>query len=301
MPLPEWESRVRSGAAAGGGEVATGSRKEHVARAGNEDLLVAGGRRPWAGTAELSPCVTTVGSLCQRAESRLRRRAAGTRSCGSDRSGKDAAGEEFLDATRLEVLGATGREATLAERARIVKAAAGLQEAAEAKREAEAKQQAKQKWEQRTSARGQALAGLPGGLDLYRAHLADLDPQWDREWNARSSRKNVDAALAAAESDGTRLGRLRVVLSDKADATRYREELGKVARQFQTADVDRALAAAEREREERETRLWKKQKNARVQALDGLPGGLDLYHAHLGGPRSAEGPEAERQVFAQER
>ena len=69
--------------------------------------------------------------------------------------------------------------------------------------------------------------------------------------NNTTTRGNVDAALDAAESDDTRLGRLRDVLSDEAAAARYREEFGKGVGQFKTADLDSALAAAERDREER--------------------------------------------------
>ena len=65
------------------------------------------------------------------------------------------------------------------------------------------------------------------------------------------SRESTEAALDAAESDGARLGRLRIVLSDEAGAARYGEILEGSPRRFDTADLDRALAAAEREREAR--------------------------------------------------
>ena len=67
--------------------------------------------------------------------------------------------------------------------------------------------------------------------------------------NLMTTRENVDAALGAAESDARRLGRLRDVLSDEAAAARYGEEFDKTGR-FTAADIDRALAAAERGREE---------------------------------------------------
>ena len=118
-------------------------------------------------------------------------------------------------------------------------------------------------------------------MDRFHAHLADLDPKWDLKRNNRSSRENIDAALAAAGSDTARLTRLSVVLSNEVDAARYREELGKVAGQFKTSDLDRALAAAEQERERRETRQWEEQRDAGLQALAGLPGGMDRFHAHL--------------------
>ena len=107
---------------------------------------------------------------------------------------------------------------------------------------------------QARDARVKALSALPGGRALFDAHLADLEPAWGRAAHYAPTRQNTDAALVAAESDAPRLERLRVVLSDEAAAARYRKELGKVAGQFKTADLDRALAAGEREREEREER-----------------------------------------------
>ena len=200
----------------------------------------------------------------------------------------DVEGEEFLRRGRLLVLEADREAATLAERSRVIDQADRLRQ--EAKREAEAKRQAEQErearlWEEQRDAGLQVLAGLPGGMDLYHAHLADLDPKWDSKRNKRSSRENIDAALAAAGSDAGRLGRFRVVLSDKVDAARYREELGKVAGQFRTSDLDRALAAAEQGREERETRLWEEQKAARVrrearhQMVSDTPGGDERLRA----------------------
>ena len=196
----------------------------------------------------------------------------------------DVEGEEFLRRGRLLVLDADREAATVAERGRVIDQADRLRQ--EAKREAEAKRQAEQEretrlWEEQRDADVQALKRLSGGLDRFHAHLADLDPKWDLKRNDKSSRENIDAALAAAGSDAGRLGRLRVVLSDKVDAARYREELGKVAGQFRTSDLDRALAAAEQERERRETRLWEEQRDAGLQALAGLPGGMDRFHAHL--------------------
>ena len=138
----------------------------------------------------------------------------------------DPAGEEFLRDARLEVLGAADREAaTLGDRARIVKVAA----------------EAQQKWNEEKTARVEALGALPGGLNLYHAHLADLDPAWGVNGKTTTTRENIDAALTAAESDAPRLERLRDVLSDEADAARYREELDRVAGQFNTSDLDRVL------------------------------------------------------------
>ena len=107
-------------------------------------------------------------------------------------------------------------------------------------------------WEERRDAGVDALERLPGGLDLYHAHLADRDPAWGVNGKTTTTREHIDAVLAAARSDAARLDRLRVVLSNEVDAARYREELGKVAGQFKTSDLDRALEAAEQERQERE-------------------------------------------------
>ena len=200
----------------------------------------------------------------------------------------DVEGEEFLRRGRLLVLEADREAATLAERGRVIDQADRLRQ--EAKREAEAKRQAEQEretrqWEEQRDADVQALKRLSGGMDLFHAHLADFDPKWDSKRNNRSSRENIDAALAAAGSDTARLARLRDVLSKEVDAARYREELGKVAGQFRTSDLDRALAAAEQGREERETRLWEEQKAARVrrearhQMVSDTPGGDERLRA----------------------
>ena len=82
-------------------------------------------------------------------------------------------------------------------------------------------------------------------MELYLAHLADLDPKWNVNDNHATTRGNVDAALGAAESDARRLERLRGVLSDEAAAARYRQQLGKDAGRAGTADLDEALAPAE--------------------------------------------------------
>ena len=235
-PLAERESRVRV-AEQRVGEELDRLEKEHVARAGHEDLLVEaagalGGDGRILSLEERWEVYERAQSRFEEEQRKLDREEAAV--------GEDPAAAEFLRNARHEVIGAADREVTLAERARIVKAAAALQKAAEAKREAEAKQQRAEQeretrlWEEQRDAGFQALSCQPGGVDLYDAHQADLDPQWDRKRNVRSSRQDIDAALAAAASDGTRLERLRVVLSDKVDAARYREELGKVAGQFRT-------------------------------------------------------------------
>ena len=131
----------------------------------------------------------------------------------------------------------------------LLKAAAG-EEGADA-REAETLADDRAVTEQAAAAKARVEALGIGGLDLYHAHLADVDPKWGVDGNAATTRGNQDAALSAAESDGSRLGRLRAVLSDEAAAARYREVLDDGPDRFDTADLDRALAAGEREREER--------------------------------------------------
>ena len=145
---------------------------------------------------------------------------------------KAAGGEEFLRNARRDVLGDDDREAET-----LVDDWAVIEQASAAKA--------------RVAALG--IEGI-GGLDLYHAHLADIDAKWGVDGNAATTRENQDAALSAAESDGSRVERLRAVLSDKAAAARYREVLGDSPDRFDTADLDRALAAGEREREERAAR-----------------------------------------------
>ena len=138
---------------------------------------------------------------------------------------KAAAGEEFLRNARRDVLGGDDREAeTLADGWAVIEQAAAAK------------------------ARVDALGiGSIGGLDLYHAHLADIDPRWGVDGNATTTRGSQDAALRAAESDGARLGRLRAVRSDEAAAARYREVVDDGPDRFDTAALDRALAAGERE------------------------------------------------------
>ena len=118
-------------------------------------------------------------------------------------------------------------------------------EAARRRKEEAARREAERRLDEKRKARQTALAHLPGGVELFLAHLADLDPKWNVNGNKTTTCANIDAALGAAESDETRLGRLRGVLSDEAAAARYREEIGKAGGRFKTADLDNALAAAE--------------------------------------------------------
>ena len=135
--------------------------------------------------------------------------------------------------------------AALEAEQRRADAAARRRKEAAARREAE-QRRAEAKWEEKRKARETALGRLPGGVDLYLARLADLDPKWNVNGNIATTPGNVDAALDAAESDARRLERLRGVLSDEAAAARYRQELGRRADgRFRTADLDSALAPAE--------------------------------------------------------
>ena len=134
--------------------------------------------------------------------------------------------------------------AALETEQRRAEAAARRRKEAAARREAEQRRD-DAKWKERAKAREAALGLLPGGAELYLAHLADLDPKWNVNDNHATTRGNVDAALDAAESDARRLERLRRVLSDEAAAARYRQQLGRRAGRVKTADLDEALAPAE--------------------------------------------------------
>ena len=211
--------------------------------AGNENLLVEA-----AGDLDMAGGTLTLGERWRAIESAERWVEAERAELEGREAAilEDPAGAVFLSDARREIFGAADREAnTLADRGRVLQAAEALQKAA-------AKRQADQAWEKEKTARERALARRLGGTDLYHAHLAALDPQWSLTENNTTPRENIKAALGAAESDGARLDRLRVVLSDEAGATRYREELDKVASQFTMLDLDRALAAGERAQADRE-------------------------------------------------
>ena len=243
-----------------------------AARAGHENLLV-----EVAGNLNLEGGTLTLGERWRVIEASERR----VEEEHADLEGREAAiledpaGAAFLSDAQREVLGDADREAkTLAARGRVIQAAeAALQKAA--------KRQADQEWENKKAVRERALARLPGGTSLYYAHLADLDPQWGVNGNTTTTRENIDSALTAAESDDTRLKRLRDVLSAEADATCYQEVLDQVVGQFKTSDLDNALAAGEKARAERETQQWEEKRDALVDELGALPGGMDLFHAHL--------------------
>ena len=158
---------------------------------------------------------------------------------------------------------------------------------AEARREAE-RRRAEAKRDEKNKARETALRHVPGGVELYLAYLADLDPKWNVNGNISTTCANIDAALGAAESDARRLERLRGVLSDEAVAARYREEFDRTGR-FTTADIDRALAVGERDREERrqaeaarrKRRAATERRVSRLERLLSAPGGGEAFMAVL--------------------
>ena len=181
---------------------------------------------------------------------------------------------------RREVEKLDAEIATLEAEQRRADAAARRRKEAAERREAERRRDEAQ-WDEKSKARQTALAHLPGGVELYLAHLADLDPKWNVNGNSSTTRANIDAALGAAESDTRRLERLRGVLSDEAAAARYREEFDRTGR-FTTADIDRAIAAAERDRTERR-RAATERRVSRLERLLSAPGGGEAFTAALDG------------------
>ena len=160
--------------------------------------------------------------------------------------------------------------AALEAEQRRAEAAARRRKEAAARREAEQRRD-EAKWKEKAKDREAALGRLPGGVELYLAHLADLDPNWNVNDNHATTRGNVDAALGAAESDARRLERLRGVLSDEAAAARYRQQLGKGDGRAGTADLDEALAPAEALR----------RRVSRLRELFAAPGGDAAFFAAL--------------------
>ena len=149
-----------------------------------------------------------------------------------------------------------------AEQRRADEAAARRRKEADARREAE-RRRAEAKRDEERKARRTALGRVPGGVELFLANLADIDPKWNVDGNDATTGANIDAALDAAESDDARLGRLRGVLSDEAADARFRQELGRCGGRFGTADLDDAVATAEALRA----------RVSRVRALFAAPGG----------------------------
>ena len=149
-----------------------------------------------------------------------------------------------------------------AEQRRADDAAARRCKEAAARRGAERRRAEAKRGEERKACHT-ALGRLPGGVELYLAHLADIDPKWNVEGNDATTGGNIDAALDAAESDDTRLGRLRGVLSNEQADARFRRELGRRGRRFGAADLDDAVATAEALRK----------RVSRVRELFAAPGG----------------------------
>ena len=160
--------------------------------------------------------------------------------------------------------------AALEAEQRRAEAAARRRKEAAARRESE-KRRGDAKWKAQAKDRETALGLQPGGVELYLAHLADIDPKWNVNDNHATTRENVDAALGAAESDARRLERLRGVLSDEAAAARYRQQLGKRGGRITTADLDEALAPAEALR----------RRVSRLRELFATPGGDAAFFAAL--------------------
>ena len=152
--------------------------------------------------------------------------------------------------------------AALEAEQRRADAAARQRQEADARREAE-RRRAEAKRDEERKARRTALVGVPGGVELFLANLADLDPKWNMDSNDATTGGNIDAALDAAESDARRLGRLRGVLSDEAADARFRQQLGRCGGRFTTADLDDAVATAEALRK----------RVSRVRELFAAPGG----------------------------
>ena len=182
--------------------------------------------------------------------------------------------------------------AALEAEQRRADAAARRRKEAAARREAE-KRRDEAKWKAKAKDREAALGLLPGGVELYLAHLADIDPKWNVNDNHATTRGNVDAALEAAESDARRLERLRGVLTDEPAAARYRQQLGKRGGRVTTADLDEALAPA--------AALQKRV--SRLRQLFAAPGGDAAFFAALedrnpSWPRTATPIDIERALRA---
>ena len=185
--------------------------------------------------------------------------------------------------------------AALEAEQRRAEAAARRRKEAAARREAE-KRRDEARWKATAKDREATLGLLPGGVELYLAHLADLDPKWNVNDNHATTRENVDAALGAAESDARRLERLCGVLTDEAAAARYRQQLGKGDGRAGTADLDEALAPAEALR----------RRISRLRELFAAPGGDAAFFAALedrnpSWPRTAAPIDIERALGAAKR
>lgn len=181
------------------------------------------------------------------------------------RSNEQGAG--FLDAAQRSI----GAVTTLAAEEQFVEAA-------------EKQHRQYQEAQARRRARQLELWRKPGGKDLYYAALTGLDPQ--RRPGGKTAVKNIDVSLAAAESDDERLGLLRDVLADPAEAARYREALEACGETFTVPDIDAAVDAVLRERAaaERE-RKAEARRTARLGALS--PAGRELHAAWLASLSSA--------------
>ena len=201
-----------------------------------------------------------------------------------------------VDALDAEIAALEAEQRRADEAARRRKEVEQRRADAAARREAEQRRRAEAKRDEERKARRTALGLRPGGIELYLAHLADLDPKWNVDGNAATTGASIDAALDAAESDHARLGRLRGVLSDEAADARFRRELGRRGGRFTAADLDDALATAEALRK----------RVSRVRELFAAPGGDAALVAALDGrspswPRTGTPTDIERALDVAER
>ena len=97
------------------------------------------------------------------------------------------------------------------------------------------------------------LLKQPGAEDLYDAVLTGLDPRW-RDSGRTTTVENIEKAVTLALSDSDRLGLLRDVLAEPGDAACYREALKARGENFIVQDIDVAIEAVLRQREEEAAR-----------------------------------------------
>ena len=218
-----------------------------------------------------------------RRDAAVRRREAAVRKTNS--------GQAWLNKAKEDVLQGADRRPTLEERERIVEMAEGWVREGLDRRQNEirsTKEGARFLDETQSSAGAEKtlaaeeqyvqaaavqlyefLCDQPGGENLHDAVLTGLDPEW-RD-SGESTVENFDRAVTLALSDGERLGRLRDVLAERGDATRFRKALNVRQEHFTVDDIDAAIdvvlrhraAAAERQRAEEEARQQQAEEEAR--------------------------------------
>ena len=188
----------------------------------------------------------------------------------------DVEGKEFLRRGRLLVLEADREAATLAERGRVIDQADRLRQ--EAKREAEAKRQAEQErearlWEEqkaarvRREARHQMVSDTPGGDERLRAagwEKARTDSGQERVLTTveRDLTADFDRREKALRTDNQgdeflRRARLAVLVADREAAT-----LAERGRVIERAEMDRAAARRQAERQQKEEAARRREEEA---------------------------------------